>query len=96
MEPQSKRRRGAGEEEENHGKEDKVETQEITEEDDLAELDKFVISAMLAGVPFLKTKIKMFAKKKEGRLKEMVNELGAELALKNKQLIGQYVHKLLC
>ena len=90
MEPQLKRMRGTEEEEgkmgnneEKRGNEDKMEN---NEEDDLAELDKFVISAMLAGVPFLKTKIKMFAKRKESRLKEKVDELGAELTLKTKRL----------
>ena len=96
MEPQLKRKRGAEEEEttgntakvkignneENRRKEEKVEKQVNNEEDDLAELDKFVISAMLAGVPFLKAKIKTFAKKKENRLKERLDELGEELALK--------------
>ena len=95
-----KRKRGAEEEEttgntakvkignneENRRKEEKVEKQVNNEEDDLAELDKFVISAMLAGVPFLKAKIKTFAKKKENRLKERVDELGVELALKKKRL----------
>ena len=97
MEPQLKRKRGdeettgnavkMGNNEENRRKEEKVEKQvNNEEEDDLAELDKFVISAMLAGVPFLKAKIKTFAKKKENRLKERVDELGEELALKKKRL----------
>ena len=70
--------------EENWRKEEVVEDQGNIEEDDLAELDKFVISAMLAGVPFLKAKIKEFAKKKENRMKERVNDLEKELALKKK------------
>ena len=98
MEPQLKRRRGAEEEEKigntvevkmgnneenRRKKEEEVEKQGISKED---ELDKFVITAMLAGVPFLKAKIKTFAKKKENRLKERVDELGEELALTKKRL----------
>ena len=79
--------RGNEEKVENRRKEEKVEDQGNIEEDDLAELDKFVISAMLAGVPFLKAKIKTFAKKKESRMKEKVEELGTELALKKRQLV---------
>ena len=76
-----------GNNEENRRKEEQVEKQvNNEEEDDLAELDKFVISAMLAGVPFLKAKIKTFAKKKENRLKVRVDELGEELALTKKRL----------
>ena len=77
----NEKQRNNGEKQRNNG-----EMQGNTEEDDMAELDKFVISAMLAGVPFLKAKIKTFAKKKESRLKEKVYELEAELALKNSRL----------
>ena len=47
-------------------------------------MDKFVISAMLAGVPFLKNKIKMFARKKENRLQKKVDGLEKELDLKKR------------
>ena len=94
-----KRRRGAEEEEKigntvevkmgnneenRRKKEEEVEKQGISKED---ELDKFVITAMLAGVPFLKAKIKTFAKKKESRLKEKVGELEKVVDLKKRHLI---------
>ena len=61
---------------------EKIQTKD--EEEDLADLDKFVISAMLAGVPFLKNKIKMFARKKENRLQKKVDGLEKELDLKKR------------
>lgn len=101
MEPQLKRKRGAEEEEktgnpvkvkmgnneEKQRKEEKVNNQGNNEEGDLAELDNFAMLAMLAGVPFLKTKIKQFAKKRESWLNEKVDELEKVLALKKRHLV---------
>ena len=101
MEPQLKRKRGAEEEEktgnpvkvkmgnneEKRRKEEKVDNQAENEEGDLAELDNFAMLAMLAGVPFLKTKIKLFAKKRESWLNEKVDELEKVLALKKRHLV---------
>ena len=83
----NKRRRVVEEEEE---EEEEMRDQELEkiqtkdEEEDLADLDKFVLSAMLAGVPFLKNKIKMFARKKENRLQKKVDDLENELDLKKR------------
>ena len=101
MEPQLKRKRRAEEEEktgnpvkvkmgnneEKRRKEEKVDNQAENEEGNLAELDNFAMLAMLAGVPFLKTKIKLFAKKRESWLKEKVDELEKVLALKKRHLV---------
>ena len=57
-----------------------------SEEKNMAELDMFVISAALAGVPFLKAKIKAFVTKKEFHLKGKILELERELSLKTRQV----------
>ena len=56
------------------------------DEKNMAELDMFVISAALAGVPFLKAKIKAFVTKKESPLKGKILELERELSLKTRQV----------
>ena len=55
-------------------------------EKNMAELDMFVISAALAGVPFLKAKIKAFVTKKEFHLKGKILELERELSTKTRQV----------
>ena len=57
-----------------------------SEEKNMAELDMFVISAALAGVPFLKAKIKAFVTKKEFHLKGKILELERELSMKTRQV----------
>ena len=57
-----------------------------SEEKNMAELDMFVISAALAGVPFLKAKIKAFVTKKEFHLKGKILELERELSTKTRQV----------
>ena len=57
-----------------------------SEEKNMAELDMFVISAALSGVPFLKAKIKAFVTKKEFHLKGKILELERELSMKTRQV----------
>ena len=57
-----------------------------SEEKNMAELDMFVISAALAGVPFLKAKIKAFVTKKEFHLKGKILELQRELSMKTRRV----------
>ena len=56
------------------------------DEKNMAELDMFVISAALAGVPFLKAKIKAFVTKKEFHLKGKILQLERELSMKTRQV----------
>ena len=74
------------EEHETKGTKEKVDVAGNFDEKNMAELDMFVISAALAGVPFLKAKIKAFITKKEFHLKGKILELEKELSMKTRQV----------
>ena len=74
------------EEHETEGTKENVGVVGSSEEKNMAELDMFVISAALAGVPFLKAKIKAFVTKKEFHLKGKILELERELSMKTRRV----------
>ena len=59
-----------------------MEDSNLVDMEEEEELDEWLRNALISCLPFLKTKVKLFARQKENRLKVKVDEMKDQLAEK--------------